>query len=107
MSCIRRDMKPVTLEKNVPVQGKSGQLKDNWVADRTIDVAIYPVSGTVLFSNNVKFNQSTNTGLTLEKAIQETEKEKGNRLNDNGTIYKINFANPAGRFTQLLLQKNT
>lgn len=106
MSCIRRDMKPVTLEKNVPVQGKSGQPKDNWVVDRTIDVAIYPVSGSVIYSNNTKFNQSTNTGLTLEKAIRETESKDGNRINDNGTIYKINFANPAGRYTQLLLQKN-
>lgn len=106
MSCIRRDMRPVTLEKNVPVQGKSGQLKDNWAEDKTIDVAIYPVSGSVMYSNNTKFNQSTNTGLTLEKAIHETEGKDGNRINDNGTIYKINFANPAGRYTQLLLQKN-
>jgi head-tail adaptor len=105
MSSIRRDMKSITLEKNVPVQGKSGQLKENWFTDRTIDAAIYPVSGSVMYSNNTKFNQSTNTGLTAEKAIQETEKENGNRINDNGTIYKINFVNPAGRYTQLLLQK--
>ncbi|MCR3760418.1 hypothetical protein KYB31_15680 [Clostridium felsineum] len=106
MSSIKRDMKPVILEKNVPVQGKSGQLKDNWVIDRTIDVAIYPVSGSVMYSNNTKFNQSTNTGLTTEKAIHETESKDGNRINDSGTIYKINFVNSAGRCTQLLLQKN-
>lgn len=103
---IKRDMKSVTLEEKDIIQSPSGQPKEIWVADKTIDLAIYPVSGSVMLSNNVQFNQSTNTGLTIEKAIIETKTKDGNRINDNGTIYNINFVNAAGRYTQLLLQKN-
>lgn len=103
---INRDMKSVTLEKKTIVQSSSGQKKETWVEDKAIDLAIYPVSGAVMLSNNVEFNQSTNTGLTIEKAINETKKENGNRINDNGDIYNINFVNASGRYTQLLLQKN-
>ncbi|KHD34419.1 hypothetical protein NL50_17215 [Clostridium acetobutylicum] len=106
MSCIRRNMKPVTLEKKALVQSSSGQKKETWVIDKTIELAIYPVSGSVMNPNNVLYNQSTNTGLTVEKTINETKKDTGHRINDNGTIYNINFVNTAGRFTQLLLQKN-
>ncbi|SMC17198.1 hypothetical protein SAMN02745134_00256 [Clostridium acidisoli DSM 12555] len=102
---IKRDMKNVSLEKKSIVQGLSGQPKEIWEEDKTIDLAIYPVSGSVMLSNNVQFNQSTNTGLTTEKAIIETKTKDGNRINDNGTIYNINFVNVAGRYTQLLLQK--
>lgn len=106
MSCIRRAMKPVSLEKKTWVQSTSGQKKETWLPDKIIELAIYPVSGSVMNSNNVLYNQSTNTGLTVEKAINETKKDKGHRINDNGDIYSINFVNTAGRFTQLLLQKN-
>lgn len=106
MSCIKRDMKPVTLEKKTWMQNPSGQKKETWVTDKIIQLAICPVNGTAMYSNNLLFNQSTNTGLTTEKAIKETKQEYGNRINDNGTIYNINFVNTAGKYTQLLLQKN-
>jgi hypothetical protein len=102
---IKRDMKNVSIEKKDIIQSPSGQPKETWVVDKTIDLAIYPVSGSVMLSNNVQFNQSTNTGLTTEKTIKETKTKDGNRINDNGDIYNINFVNSAGRYTQLLLQK--
>jgi hypothetical protein len=99
-------MKPVTLEKKTWIQGQSGQKKETWDEDKTIELAIYPAGCSVMNSNNVLYNQSTNTGLTTEKAINETKRENGHRINDNGNIYSINFVNPSGRFAQLLLQKN-
>lgn len=102
---IKTDMKSVTLEEKDIIQSPSGQPKETWVVGKAIDLAIYPVSGSVMLSNNVQFNQSTNTGLTTEKAIKETKTKDGNRINDNGNIYNINFVNVAGRYTQLMLQK--
>lgn len=106
MSCIRRAMESVTLEKKTWIQNPSGQKKEKWDEDKAIELAIYPVSGSVMNSSNILYNQSTNIGLTIEKVIFETKRENGHRINDNGTIYNINFVNTAGRFTQLLLQKN-
>jgi hypothetical protein len=103
---INRDMKKVSLEKKTIVQAPSGQKKETWVKDKDIDLAIYPVQGSIMLSNNVKFNQSTNTGLTRDVNIKESSLADGNRINDNGVIYTINFVNEAGRFAQLLLQKN-
>lgn len=103
---INRDIKTVFLEKKTTVQAPSGQKRETWVKDKDIDLAIYPVQGSVMLSNNVKFNQSTNTGLSRELGIKETRLTDGNRINDNGVIYTINFVNEAGKFIQLLLQKN-
>lgn len=103
---INRDLKKVFLEKKTIVQATSGQKKETWVKDKDIDLAIYPVQGSIMLSNNVKFNQSTNTGLTRAVNIKESSVADGNRINDNNVIYTINFVNEAGKFTQLLLQKN-
>lgn len=103
---INRDMKTVSLEKKTISQSPSGQKKETWVSDRNIELAIYPIQNSVMLSNNVKFNQSTNTGLTRELGIKESSLDKGNRINDNDVIYTINFVNEAGRYTQLMLQKN-
>lgn len=98
---INRNMKSMIMEKYDDVtSSSSGAKKKAWVKDKDIEVAIYPANNTMLISNNAKINQSTNTGLTKEKAITEA-----NRLNDNGVIYEITFANPAGRLTQLYLKK--
>lgn len=103
---INRDMKSVSLEKKTIVQAPSGQKKETWVEDRPIELAVYPIQNSVMLSNNVKFNQSTNTGLTKESGIKESSLDGGNRINDGSVIYTINFVNEAGRYTQLMLQKN-
>lgn len=98
---IFRDMKLAILEKKEKVQQPSGAWKEEWVTDRNIDLAIYPANNVILTSSNVKYSESTNTGLTTEKVIVEVK----NRINDNGQIYDITFANPAGKYTQLYLKK--
>lgn len=98
---INSNMKPMVMEKYTDISSQnSGAKKKAWVKDKDINVAIYHANNTILMSNNVKFNQSTNTGLTTEKVITEA-----NRLNDNGVIYEITYANTSGRLTQLYLKK--
>lgn len=88
---INRAMKPVILEKKDRVQQPSGAWKEEWVFDKDIELTIYPANNVILTSSNIKYSESTNTGLTTEKAIVEVK----NRINDNGQIYDITFANPA------------
>ncbi len=98
---IKRNMKNIVLEEFKKVQSPSGAWKQEWVKVKDVEVGIYPLSGAYLTTSNVKFANSTNTGLTGEKAILEGK----NRLNDSGVIYDIDFVNPIGKYTQLVLKK--
>jgi hypothetical protein len=97
---ILRDMKPVILQEKSKYQNSSGQWIDTWIDIKEIEVAIYPANFTILTSGNIKYAESTNTGLSDEKDIKEIV----NRIKDNNDIYEITFSNPIGKFTQLFLK---
>lgn len=98
---INRNMEKYTLQEKKKVQSKSGQWKETWVDVKEIDVAIYPANYTILTSNNIKYAESTNTGLSTEKNIKEVV----NRIVKGSEIYEITFSNGIGKFTQLYLKK--
>jgi len=98
---INRNMKSYILQKNKKVQGKSGQWMDNWIDVKEIEVAIYPVNYTILTSGNIKYSESTNTGLSTEKEIEPIV----NRIMYGEEIFEITFSNTIGKYTQLYLKK--
>lgn len=100
---INRNMDKYTLQVKTRIQSTSGAWKDSWNDVKDIDVAIYPANYNILVTNNQKYAESTNTGLTTEKNIVEIN----NRLYDEPTktVYEITFVNPIGKYTQLYLKK--
>lgn len=98
---INRNMKPYMLQVKAKNQNKYGQWIESWEDVKSIDVAIYPANYAILTSANIKYSESTNTGLTTEKDIKEVV----NRIVKGNEIFEITFANPIGKFTQLYLKK--
>ena len=79
----------------------SGQWVEDWVDVKEIEVAIYPASYTILTSANVKYADSTNTGLSVYKDIKAVT----NRIVFGTDIYEITYANPIGKFCILYLKQ--
>ncbi|MFX0547915.1 hypothetical protein ACOAKC_01140 [Hathewaya histolytica] len=98
---IRRNFKKVALLELKKIQQQpSGAWKKEWIEVKKISVGIFPLTGVYLSSSNVKFVDSTNTGLTTYRGL----KEGLHRLND-GSEYEIQWVNETGRLTQLVLKK--
>lgn len=93
------DMKPIMLQVKKEIKGLSGAKKEQWVDDKTINVSIY-LTDDMKNTKSVRYNQSTNTGLTFFKDIDKNN----NRLREGNTIYTITKVNSKGRFTTLLLK---
>lgn len=98
---INRHMEKVSLEEFQKIQTPSGSWKDKWEHLKYIECAIFPLSGQYLMSANVKFADSTNTGLCKDKGIKEGK----HRINKDGEIYTIQFVNDIGKHSQLILKK--
>jgi len=98
---INRNMNLMMLQVNNKSKSSSGQKIDNWSNVKEIEVAIYPASYTILTSANVKYADSTNTGLSTYKDI-EAEK---NRIVNGSDVYEVAFSNQIGKYTQLFLKK--
>lgn len=98
---INRNMDKYMLQIKTKAQDSYGQWKETWVDVKEIDVAIYPASYTILTSANIKYSESTNTGLSTYKDIKEVV----NRIIKGNKIYEVTFSNSIGKFTQLYLKK--
>jgi len=98
---ISRNMQTMMLQVRTKTRSPSGQWVEAWVDVKNIEVGIYPASYTILTSSNIKYSESTNTGLTLCKDIKEVV----NRIVKGTEIYDITFANNAGRYAQLFLKR--
>lgn len=92
------DMKPMILQIKEEIEMPSGAKKEKWNDVKTIDVAIYLIDD-MKNTQSVRYNESTNTGITFFKSI-----DKNNRLKDDSVIYTITKVNNKGRFTTLLLK---
>lgn len=97
---INQKMVECVLQRRIKTESLTGGDIVKWVDREFIDVAIYKTNDT-LNTQSVRYNESTHTGITREKEIQEHEcRLKG----IDGTIYNITSANTVGRMTTLLLK---
>ena len=93
------DMKPIMIQGKVKIKSPSGAIKEEWKDIKNIDIALYQTND-MKNTQSVRYNESTNTGLTFYKDIDKDN----NRFRDGNTIYTITKVNPKGRFTTLLLK---
>lgn len=97
---INQKMEEYILQRRIKTESLTGGELVKWVDHDLVDVAIYKTNDT-LNTQSVRYNESTHTGITREKEIQEHEyRLKG----IDGTIYNITSANAVGRMTTLLLK---
>ena len=98
---INRNMNLMMLQAKTKTKSPSGQWLETWVDVKEIEVAIYPASYTIVTTANVRYADSTNTGLSTCKDIKEVV----NRIVKGEEIYTVTFSNIIGKYTQLFLKQ--
>lgn len=104
---INSDMKKYTLQECSEVQNKSRQWVKDWVDVKEIEVTIYKINQAKIISNNIVYSESTHTGLSKSKDIEENinrivKKDMNNNIIE---VYEITDVNPGGRLAQLYLKR--
>ncbi|WP_312647569.1 phage head completion protein [Aminipila sp.] len=97
---INQEMRPLMLQKRKDGESPTGAVKYEWEDVKTIDVAVYKTNST-LNTQNVRYNESSHTGLTYEKEVEENLY----RLVDGERVYDITLADTKNRLTSLLLKE--
>ncbi|MHC1723982.1 MAG: hypothetical protein AB9836_12355 [Aminipila sp.] len=97
---INQEMRPLMLQMRKEGESPTGAAKNEWEDVKPIEVAIYKTNST-LNTQNVRYNESSHTGLTYEKQIEENLY----RLFDGKRVYDITLADTKNRLTTLLLKE--
>lgn len=95
-----RDKKEMLLQAKVKEEMPSGAEKFVWEDVKAIEVAVYKNNDTIN-TQSVRYNESTHTGITDYKDIQE---DKNRLIDSNDIVYEITSANTKARLTTLLLK---